>query len=193
MGTFGQFTERRKMSSKIRYNGPKSNTLLVVGIILLLGSLGLFLLLVTGGCGPPPTFYTAHGTAVYTNNISGITEEKVWRALEFFAVSFPELIEEVSEEDIRDILRRTILEWKPKPFKCWRHDLNDWGQCAGTQLGYQLTVKWTGHIHNCALFHELTHEVMEFIMNIIDYEHSWKEWWDAVETLKHRYSELGIE
>lgn len=159
---------------------------------MVLTILVLTILLCMSACTPKPKpdFYTSHGTAVHTQNIPGITELKVWRALEFFAIAFPQYIKDVSEEEIRDILSKTTLTWEPGSFKCKRCPKTG---CDGTQLGHKLRVRWTGYVQGCALFHELAHEVMEFTQGTIDYEHTWKDWYDAVRTLKHRYSKLGVE
>lgn len=156
----------------------------------------LVLCLILSSCSPKYTFYTAHGTGVITNGISDITEEEVYKALEAFAINLPDIIPQVTEKQIRDILRHTVIKWEPKPFKCLLikkdKDSGKWvlveGFCNGTQQGYYLRVKWTGHIHDCVLFHELVHEVMEFVFDVIDYKHEWKMWWDTVQILNRRYA-----
>ena len=156
--------------------------------VLIMKYLVLILSLVWGACSPQPDFFTSHGTAIYTNNVPGITEDTMERSLEYFAVTFPQLIEEESvfEEDIRDILRYTVITWEPEPFRCGH------GLCSGIQSGHNLRVHWAGFITNTALFHELVHEIMEFTQGVIDYEHSWTNWWKTVQYLKMGYCDWCV-
>lgn len=87
----------------------------------------LMLYLILNGCSTVPVFHTLHGTTIITNGISSISEEEVWRALEFFAFYFPEFIDGVTEDQIKDILKYTTIHWEPEQFKCYLNNIKQWG------------------------------------------------------------------
>ena len=149
-----------------------------------LSALGFIAIL--SACGPEPDFYTRQGTAIVTGGVEEITEMLMWNSLEFYALSLPRFIPEITYDSIMDMLSYAWIEWFPEPIECSH------GSCAGLQQGNIAWVHWKGSIPDSALFHELIHMTMEIDFGIWDYRHEHKEFWDVEKPLKNMYRGLPI-
>ena len=59
---------------------------------------------------PQPDLVTFQGTNIYTNDVHGLTLEKIECALEHYAINFPALVGYIAtEREIRDILQHTTI------------------------------------------------------------------------------------
>lgn len=137
-----------------------------------------------------PTYVTKHGTAVWSNDIPRVDQDLMERALDhFIKIMREEVPEEATETELRNMLARTGIEWQSDRVSLitTRYELYD---KAGIQHGYRLLVQWQGTIAETALFHELLHEVNEFIrlpklagleakiqFRLADIRHEEADWW----------------
>jgi len=165
-----------------------------VKVVILLsatgGMVGLSLLYFFKKWMTRPTFVTKHGTAVWTNDIPRLDQALMEKALDHFIVRMrQEVPEVVKEAELRTMLARTGIEWQSGRVSLitTRYELKD---KAGIQHGYRLLVQWKGTIADSALYHEMLHEVNEFIrlpklkseaekteFRIEDIQHKEVDWW----------------
>jgi hypothetical protein len=143
-------------------------------------------------CGPQPDFTTPQGVEVYKNGIREITPALMWKAIELYAIEFPKELGFISEHKVRNALSWVVLEWEREPFGCWYKKDGRWveGLCSGTQDYEYLRVVWFGTIPDTALYHELTHWIMQCEFGIEDYGHQYKEFWDAEKAVNVLYRSL---
>ena len=154
----------------------------------------ILLVLTLPTCRPQPDFTTKQGVSVYTNGIDGIIEANMWHALEFYAVEFPATVGLVSEDDVRNALAWVVIEWEPEPFSCGYYKGKEWveGLCNGTQDYEHLRVVWYGTVPDTALYHEITHWVMQR-ESVDDPSHKYMEFWDATKFVNDRYCEFILQ
>jgi len=111
-----------------------------------------------------PDYVTKHGVAFWTNGVDDATKELMEKALDHFIEQIQ--IEghqfNIPEASLREMLARTGVEWNSGRVSLitTRYELTD---KAGIQHGYRLLVQWRGSIADSAFYHELLHEVNEFI------------------------------
>ena len=103
-------------------------------------------------------------------------------------------VDSVSEEEVRETLGWITLDWESSPFACKYQENGEQisGLCSGTQDFEHLRVVWYGAISDTALFHEITHWVLQRI-GMDDPFHSHREFWDAEESISAEYRESRIE
>lgn len=133
-----------------------------------------------------PDFTTTHGTAFWVNGLESPDLELMEKALDHFLKVMHEEQTEATEDQLRNLLTKTGVEWKRSRVSLVtsRWELRD---KAGIQYGYRLLVQWPGSVADSAFYHELLHEVNQFIrrpkstdvqqFDIDDIQHKEASWW----------------
>lgn len=110
----------------------------------------------------PPDFLTSHGVAFWTDGITEISESLMERALDRFISVMALEHPEIGQTELRNLLSKTGIEWKRGKVSILvgRHHLK---HKDGIQHNYRILLRWKNSVAESAFFHELLHEVNQFI------------------------------
>ena len=143
----------------------------------------IIIVIVFSGCFPGNiTFTTSQGVNVMGREVPEVTQDVMENVLEYYATEMPKLTDEFNEDDIRSMMDNLVIKWEIQP---------EDSHIAGLSYEGFIIIFYTHeNISQTALFHELTHNVLESTTTFgnTDRYHKLKpELWKAVRKLKENY------